>query len=249
MIISTCPDPVVLAAHSLVKTAHTKRGCVVTTSCIYPDGTAAQVTVKQTEAGFYVTDAGRGLLQVDMSGHESQKPGQHIASAAHAFNVEYSRGMVFLRDVPVNELDTAIVLVANASVHGVVRTMAHFKLHNENNFRFAFDSYIRETYGDKFKKGFVEGANIVHTLDYVYHGEKVVVVEPLQPDRMSVDKVFSAHFDIRRASSRPSLQLLVFDSHDDWKSANLDHLRSLEVPVMEYEEARTLLPEWVPVAA
>jgi hypothetical protein len=249
MTMTNCPSAIVLAAAGLVETQPTERGCIIITPCLYPGGEAAQVTVKQTEGGYYVTDAGRGLLQVLATGHESQKPGLHIAAAAHAFSLDYSRGMIFLRDVEESVLDMAIALVANASVHGVVRTMEHFSMHNERNFKFSFDSYIRDTYGDKFKKDFVTGANQVHTLDYVHKNDKVVIVDPLQPDQMSVHRAFSAHFDIKQAAKKPDFQILVFDGDDPWKTENLQHLRSLGVEVLEYAEAQEKLPQYVPRAA
>jgi hypothetical protein len=216
---------------------------------MYPDGSSVRVTVKETSGGYYVTDAGRALVQVRISGHQTDKPGYYLARAANVFRVKYSRGMLSLSDVGAESLDTAIALVANASLHGVSLTMANYSVPSERNFKFAFDGFIRETFGDNFRRDIINGAHNVHHLDYVHRNNEVVITDPLKPDRMSVDRAFSVHSDILRAVQAPALQLLVFDGNDNWRQSDLDHIKSVGVPVIEYCEAVETLKLKVPLRA
>lgn len=243
MIAFECPQYVQEAVRSLVSCQPTKSGWLVTTSCLYPDGSAVQVDVREADGGYYVTDSGRALLQVRISGHQSKKPGYHIAGAANEMGAAYSRGMIYMTGIPPQSLPIAISIVSSASASGVSRTLANFDMPNVRNFHYAFDTFIRDRFSNQFKRELLIGASEkVYTLDYVHKDGQLIVLDPIQPDEMSVARAIATHIDLRAANDHPDHQVLIFDGNDPWTDSNLRRVKSIAVEVVEYEQAQTYIP-------
>jgi hypothetical protein len=91
----------------------------VRTPFMYPDGDYIDIFVRATEAGFVATDlaeTGRWLRMQTVTSHRSPKQRTFIEDACITHGVEWYRGMITTRASSRDEVSTAILRVAQASL-------------------------------------------------------------------------------------------------------------------------------------
>jgi len=245
-----CPEAVEKASAKLVSVTATNYGCLVTMPCLFPSGARVQLNVDMRNGGYFISDDGKALREIRSSGMDHASPGRYIAAAGRGHGVKYGNGILFLENVSEDLLQTAFTLVASSAQEAVVRALESFTFPNPRNFRYAFDSFIRDSLPDKFKQEMVAGKRRVHTLDYVYRGAKLIIADPAQKNKAVINGLFTIHSDIAsslaKISKLISSQIIVYDEQDEWKKSDLELLMDSGAELMEYTFAQTYLPKLVP---
>jgi len=240
-----CAKVLAPSLESFVRVRQTDSGCVVTTSTMYPSGRVVQVFIDRDGDHFRLSDGAQALREMRQAGIELQKPGVYIAPAARRRGVAYTRGEVFADVEEEGSLPILIKLVANASNDAVVSALESHRLPRLRSFKFAFNSYMKDTFGGKFKPDTVAGELDKYKLDYVHRNGKLVIADPITADTMSVDRAFRIHSDIHSSRAKGLSQWLIYDEGDPWKKTDLAVLRKTGAIVAPYEKARKELPQAV----
>ncbi|MEP3431581.1 MAG: hypothetical protein ABJN98_23060 [Roseibium sp.] len=82
---------------------------------VYPNGNMAALEITPSDASAFITDMGLGHLESEYSGAEAYFDSQ-AKKAAERFGVSYDGYNLFAIEVPITNLESAMIAVANASV-------------------------------------------------------------------------------------------------------------------------------------
>jgi hypothetical protein len=231
----------------------TERGLIAHTHCLYPSCIQVSVRISSREDGsLLVTDDARGLAEILSAGIESRRPGFYLASEARAYGVEYGRGAVRSIIKSSDNICGIIMLVANASKDGVVKTMMVHEISDKPTFDYTFGRFVRENYANKFKTGIISGASgMQRKFKYIHQrgndlavviDRPTVLVEPLSPGMMSISLKTAIHRDIANNNLSQLWQSLVVDREtDNWSNSDISILKQSGVPWMEFPEAEAEL--------
>jgi len=245
------------ALDSLLAATPTETGALVFTHCVYPSRVQVRVRVEVLEnGGFLISDEALGLGEVLSMGPETQKPGYYLAEQASRYGLKYSRGAVMVEVDSAAKVPGAIMLVANASKDGVLRTSLAFEPRDIASFDYQFDRFVRDRYKDKFRPGVISGASgMQRKFRYIHQrgnikdvrlNEPIVLVEPLMPGQMSIAVKTQAHRDIARLKIPNLWQCLVVDRDvDDWTRSDIALLEQSDLQWMEFPKLERELPRLV----
>jgi hypothetical protein len=236
------------ALEALATARPVEDGCLITLPCLYPSGRAAQVLVKDKGDQVILSDQAQALLEIRASGINSHRPGVYIAPVARKRGLRYDDGRIQFRtgkSSTVVELVEIAVLIANASVEAAITAIAGYRIPTVEGIRFAFNSFIKEVIPDKFEPKEVTGGCETHKMDYVHSNGGLFVVDPIAPNRMDIDRAFTAHSDIGAGPDRKIKQWIVFDPMDEWRKNHLDLLRRTGAVVKPLDLVKRELPSLV----
>lgn len=243
------------ALDSLFDVTSADRGVLAFTHCIYPSYIQVRIRVELLGSGlFLVTDDGQGLSEVLSMAPETQKPGYYIAEQARRYGLQYRRGAVVVEVDSLEKVSAAVMLVANASKDGVLRTSLMFEPRDGASFDYHFDRFVQEQYQGKFKAGVISGASgtqrkfrYIHqdgNLVDIRDKERIVLVEPVMPGQMSIAVKTQAHRDIVRRKLPDFWQCLVVDRETDkWTKSDIALLDQSELRWMDFAKLEAQLPQ------
>lgn len=222
----------------------------IETSCIYPSMTLVTVEVYRLRNGcLRVTDAGAGMCEINAFAAKTKRPGTYLAHYARAYGAEYRDGKVFIDLVDPSRVPEAVIRVANASKDGAARTIEEHVSVFKMNFRSVFDSFVRDRFGDKFKKRLARGSSgHVYTLDFVHQDNDepeisydtfFALADPIFPDRSLIASKLLLHRDLLQMSkgTNPWHYIVYDDENDPWDNENLAYLHQGGVPYMAFSKA------------
>lgn len=236
------------ALSALHATAADGDGAFVHTHCIYPSQVQVRVRVQPLANGeFLVSDDAAGLGEILSMGVETQRPGYYLAEQAGRHGVRYHRGEISVVVNSIEKLSAAVILVANASKDGVLRTALAHEASNQPSFDFVFESFVRDRYTGKFRPETINGASgaarrfrYVHqrgNADGLNFDQKIVLVEPVSPTQMAIAVKVQAHRDIIHRNLPDLWQCLVVDKDtDSWTRRDIELLNQSGVRWMEFPQ-------------
>ncbi|NUB12182.1 hypothetical protein GAY28_05295 [Azospirillum brasilense] len=245
------------ALESLFAIKPTEEGVLVFTHCVYPSRIQVRVRVEGLGNGrFLVSDDALGLGEVLSMGPETQKPGYYIAEQAGRYGLLYRRGAVVVEVDSPAKVPGAIMLVANASKDGVLRTSLVYEARDVASFDYHFDRFVRERYRDKFRPGVISGASgVQRKFRYIHQrgnvsdirlDEPILLVEPVMPGQMSIAVKTQAHREVTRRKLPGFWQCLGVDRDiDQWTKGDIALLEQSDLRWMDFNQLETQLPRLV----
>lgn len=251
---STTLDQALFALHA---TALDGECAFVHTHCIYPSQIQVRIRVQPLADGRYlISDDAAGLGEILSMGVETQRPGYYLAEQAGRHGVRYRRGEISVIVDSAEKLSVAVMLVANASKDGVLRTALAHEASDQPNFDFVFESFVRDRYTGKFRPETISGASgTARRFRYVHQrgnaqglqfDRRIVLVEPVSPTNMAIAVKVQAHRDILHRKLPDLWQCLVVDKDtDEWTRRDIELLNQSGVQWMEFPQAERELARLV----
>lgn len=221
----------------------------VPTHCLYPSNGVVYAYVSGGNSTFKVTDGG-GALREFLSGNGSTREEMAIlrAVAKPQGLLVSEAGFIHSPLVNLEQLVGTIVLVANASKEAALTLVTRFTPAPKKNFRELLAHLID---GERAQGRFTEvsihraivGASTkTHKVDYEisFASHKRLLLDTVVPEASSINSVLAANIDIRQADLADTVQRIVYDDEDTWKSADLA-LLSLGATVVPFTKVRPVL--------
>jgi len=249
-----CDEQIKQAISGIASGVPYKDGCLVGTSCLYPSGEVVKVLItKKDKKSYIVSDLANGLAQIIARNIDHSKPGYYLAHFARRWGVDYSRGVISSIATSIEEIELAILLVANASKDGVVKMLERHSYSLKPTFKKTFGDFLNSEYEGKFRKGVLTGySRKVHHLDYVHDKSNlpdidltrpVLILDTVQPGELAISVKAQHHRDIQSLGNNRIKQQLVFDDVvDEWTKADLAYLDVTGVPSIAFTELEQKLP-------
>lgn len=205
-------------------------GIAVPTHCLYPSNGIVNVFVIGGERKFQVSDGGGALEEFKGSGGSTYNDLSVIRSIAKAHGLEVSKsGAIHSSLVTAEQLVGTIVLVANASKEAAHALEIRIQAVPRKNFRELLASLIdaERAHGlfvDVSTQRTITGASTKsHKFDYDISlaGHKRLLLDTVVPEASSINSVLAANLDVKAAELDKTIQRIVYDDQDNWKSADL----------------------------
>ena len=172
----------------------------------YPSGALAAVEVAGGRDTVWLSDRGFGLMEAEMMGAESSFSAAGKEAASH-YGIRFDGHSIFAAEVPVDQIATGIIMVANASAEAATDAIRRetARRADEKN----------EAIFEKLHRAF-PGAAILRTLEIagersewkahnvVRIGDRMSVFEPVTASPQSISAKFLMFSDLKK---RPNVRL------------------------------------------
>jgi hypothetical protein len=221
----------------------------VPTHCLYPSNGIVYAYVSGGSSTFKVTDGG-GAIQEFLSGNGNSHEEMAILRAASKPQglLVSEGGLIHSPLVNLDQLAGTIALVANASKEAALTLVTRFTPAPKKNFR---ELLARLIDGERAHGRFIDvsthrsvvGASTKsHKFDYeiLFASRKRLLLDTAVPEASSINSVLAANLDIRQADLPETIQRIVYDDEDQWKSADLA-LLGLGATVVPFTKVRPVL--------
>lgn len=195
---------------------------VLDTHCLYPSNDTVQVFVEGKETEFRVHDGGGAVTD---SGVSAKRAASIIRPVVRNQGLHVtSEGEIVARNISRSQLNSAIILVANAS-----KESAHFLVQRSRPkvhriIRPVVERSLTMLFPDRWSdKARVSGLNKPHKFDYLVNltGDRRLIMDVVVPELGSINAAFVSHWDVAQLKSEFFDQIIVFDDGDEWKSNDL----------------------------
>ena len=222
---------------------------VVPTHCLYPSNGIVNVYVSGGAAAFKVTDGGGALSEYLSGGGKTSEDFAYLRAAARPNGLDVSSdGVIFSPTIDIEQLAGTIVLVANASKEAALTLVSKFTPAPKKNFRAMLARLIdgERVLGkilDVTPQRAVVGASTKsHKIDYdiALTSHRRLLLGTAVPEASSINSVLAANLDIERAELPNTIQRIVYDDVDEWKSADLN-LLALGAAIIPLSKVRPIL--------
>jgi hypothetical protein len=222
---------------------------VVPTHCLYPSNSVVSVYVSGGASEFKVTDGGGALKEFLSGGGQTYEDIAVLKSAARPMGLLVSdAGIIHSPMLNLEQVLGAIILVANASKEAALTLVSRFTPAPKKNFREMLAKLIdgervQGRFTDVSKHRVIVGASTKsHKIDYEisFAGQRRLLVDTVVPEASSINAVLAANLDIKQAELPDTVQRIVYDDEEDWKSADLA-LLNLGATVIPFTKIRPIL--------
>lgn len=208
---------------------------VVPTHCLYPTNHIVQVHVEGGEGTFVVHDNGGAVDQLRAMGGHDARPLPAIRSVARRDGLKVSDlQRIYVSNVGLDGLESAIALVANASRDAAELLISRFRPSPRRPLGEELEAILNLRFPALWRKEevFIGESNKQYHLDYsvVLPNNRKLVLETVKPDASSINAAVVANLDVRNAN--PTLiQRIVYDDAEKWPVESLRLLRVGAQPV------------------
>lgn len=110
-------------------------GLLVNTDCLYPSNGVVQVAVMGSGSSYFVTDQGGAVKTAERAGAHIPHPDCAHAKLLKRQGVLIRNGAIRSPDVSLDNVASAIVLVANASKEFADAIFESYRINRERNFK------------------------------------------------------------------------------------------------------------------
>lgn len=212
----------------------TERGIRVPTHCLYPSNSVVSVVVHGSAGGFHVDDDGAALDELAQSINTNQDVIRSMTKVVRYYGLAVSQqGAIMSRVVQKCELETAVILVANAS-----KAAEEHILNNVNAPRRNLKSVIENILNLKFTNRWNANARLTgasnksHMFDYLVNlnGGRQLVLDIVTPESTSINAAVVAHLDVSNAGINVE-QRIVYDDSVVWRASDIALMRVGARPV------------------
>jgi hypothetical protein len=185
------------------------------------------------EAGathFLVHDNGEALDQLRAMGGHEPYPGAVLRAAARRDGLKVSEAYrIFASAVPLEGLESAIVLVANVARDAADMLIARHRPMPRRPLGEELEAILNIQFPALWRKEemLIGESNKHYRFDYAVTlpSKEKLVIETVNPDASSINAAVVAHLDVRNANPRGLIQRIVYDDHDKWPAESLRLLR------------------------
>jgi hypothetical protein len=171
----------------------------LSTPLLYPGGSMIGVEISRLRGGFLVTDAGGARREAGMLGGE--RTFVRIAGdIASRYGVRFDHNMIFDVEVPEDELEVAVISVANAAKSAVDTTAMRLAATEHSDYRAMLWHRLERIYEPKtiFRNKPVRGSSDEWNFDAVVSiGSTVALFELVSPHVNAVSSAVTKFLDIR----------------------------------------------------
>jgi len=238
-----CPNHIQIALDQLTHCVGLGDEAVsVATHCLYPDGGRVNVVVTGRGGEFSVSD-GAGAYECLADYSKTPKNwDRFLTRFAKPMDLVANNCVISTqRPVSVDDLPTAILLVANASKEAADVGMTVLKADRLKRFKDAFDDFVERKFSksERVKNYLVTGdSNKSYRFDYAItlHDGAKLITDPVSHDPNSINAKVVSHMDVRNAGIDGLLQRIVFNDSEEWESSNL-HLLKSSAPTVPFSSA------------
>ena len=217
---------------------------IVPTFSVYPSNSAVKVFVEGGRDNFVVSDGGGALQTLLGAGYMGNSGVKLIQDFLRGMERKVDHdGWIYVSGVTLNELTSAIAIVAQVSRETADMLLRKFKPSKNFDFRHDLDLKLERIYhGNLKKKGhFVGNSNKEHTFDYLIreNDNKIMIIDAVVPDAASLNAAVVSHIDVR-AAKRPNVrQFIVYDQGQDWRASDVA-LLTLGAPAVSFQNLDSL---------
>lgn len=221
----------------------------VPTHCLYPSNAVVHAYVIGGADTYKVTDGGGALDEFENSGGVSRSEIAIIRSIARGHGLDVSdRGVIHSGLVDSEQLVGTIVLIANASKEAAHALEFRNIAVPKRNFREMLAKLIdsERVHGlfldVSLHKSVVGASTKAHRFDFDISltGGRRLLLDTVVPEASSINSVLAANLDIKAASLPNTLQRIIYDDEEEWRSADLA-LLGLGATVVPFMKLRPVL--------
>lgn len=209
---------------------------VVTSHCLLPNGSLAQVRIRAVGDEWIVSDGGAALDDALSSGVEHPTFTLNVRRAIRSKGLHFIDGRIESPKVGANSLFNAVIIVANAC-RDIAETLIML---GNGGTEEGLDARARKILVTRFqswllsKPVIISGASErVHKFDNALDlpdGRKVLV-DAVKHQGNSINAVLVANLDVKRLENSRLIQRIVFDPNESWKQEEISLLGVGATPV------------------
>lgn len=201
-------------------------GYLVGSHCLYPTHRVVKLFVRQNPQGsFFVSDYGLAYEEMDALNIDTSKIGSICKNVANKYGVEWCNTEFHYLADNQEELEYALVAVANAAKDAVMLTMSKIRHHVHEDFREILKAYFKEHHADliiKEKMKVVGTSNHQYAFDLALRNteDKIILIKPVLSDISSVNNAIVSSLDIAREEGEYQ-QANIYDANAQWDASLL----------------------------
>lgn len=217
---------------SLFAKAHHEDGLwAVPTHCLYPsNGTVTAFLTGGPTNGFVVSDNGGAMRILTSRGIVLPDPDAMLMPFCRRRGLHPAKGAIVTRQVPVEALATAVIMVANASSAAAHWGLQKYKPRQHRDVKKALREVLRARYSSEHLRSHVSligDSTRRYTFDHVVALDgRDLVLDAVVPDGNAVNAKTIAHLDLARRNDPKLIQRIVYDEADEWRAADLNLMKS-----------------------
>lgn len=202
----------------------------VVTQCLFPSNGAVTVYVTGGQRECIVSDEGETARVVRAHGVHVPNETRWLTGFCRRYGLKEEHGKIYSPAIPLEHVESAIVLVANAASMAARYAIDEYRRETEESILEMIYAELVRMYGQPQVSRDVELAGEStrqYEFDfYVRPAQSVsIVADYVVPHAASINAKAAAHIDLSRVQNRP-MQGLIYDSGSDWQSSDLSFLQS-----------------------
>ncbi len=206
----------------------------VATHCLYPSNQTVTVYVSGGKNEIMVSDGGGSVDVLTLHGCNIPNMDKFLGRFCRPKGLKVKNGEIYTPLLPIDALQAAVVMVANASAaaanHGV--SQKKNTSHREDR---SIRGKIHKMLEDRWEKQvetrrhLVGKSNRKYRVDHVVYlsSDTMLVVDFVTPNPATINSKAVAHWDLGLSDDGHFLQNIVYDNDQEWESANLNVLQTV----------------------
>ena len=215
---------------------------VFPTHCLYPSSAAVTVSVFGGKSQVVVTDGGGAISELRSHNREVSNPDRFLTRFCRDKGLIARQGQIMSQMLEPDQLEAAIVMVANASASAARVGFDKFKPKVKRDLKGALHAVLDDVFqGEAIKReGRLTGKS---TRSYVFDslisldGGRILAVDAVFKDTSSINARTIAHLDVKNTGDESIIQSIVYDDSDQWEASNLNLMR-MAAPLLPFSNAR-----------
>ena len=224
----------------MIVASPTDDGVRVSTHVLYPSNAAVSVVVRGGKDAFLVSDEGGAVSNLGSSGNLAILSDRMIGTQIRAKGLRVHDGSIMSPMVSLDDVPSAIMIVANASRTIADWGLARFPFVTPRNFREDLLALLGRHFHDNLKNdaGVIGKSNKLHKFGHVIYLQSShrLLIDPVVNDASSINARLVANLDVRMNEDPQTSQLIVFDDRSKWNSSDLK-LLELGAPTLAFSHA------------
>ena len=209
----------------MIVASPTDDGVRVSTHVLYPSNAAVSVVVRGGKDAFLVSDEGGAVSNLGSSGIPAILSDRMIAAQIRTKGLRVHDGSIISPKVSLDDVPSAIIIVANASRTIADWGLARFPFVTPLNFRKDLSALLGRHFHDNLKndEAVIGKSNKLHKFGHVIYLQSShrLLIDPVVNDASSINARLVANLDVRMNEDPQTSQLIVFDDRLKWKSSDL----------------------------
>lgn len=215
----------------------------VSTHCLYPSGATVTVYVIGGAKESIISDEGGAIDELATHNRFVADADKYLHRFCRRYGVKHENGKIYIRISSNEQLVSAIVRVANASMSAATWGFENIKLIHKRDLRRELHGLIEKTFPKERILAEVRlhgRSSRQYTFDRLIRLSKDthLVIDPVLRDNNSINSRAIAHLDLKQLESEDLIQRITYDDQEEWDSADLNLLQMAAtlVPFSQLED-------------
>lgn len=221
-----------------------ENGFKLNTQCLYPNNSYVRVLVMGSGKSYMVSDDGGAINEAINAGANIKSLSKPILKKIERLGLHFKDGALLTPFVDIENLISAITIVANASKDIADSIFENYKINSSIKFKSLIKDILKDKFGNVKEEKFTGSSNKPHTFEAVIslaNGSKLLI-DPVSKDANSVNSRVIANLDVKNAEYPNVIQRIVYDdSHDTWNNEDLSLLSVSGVPIFPFSKSESVI--------